>query len=273
MPIEIKKIRSFWNEHPLLAGEIDALVGSDEWFKKFDVIKIDDILLKDIDTWVDKNLAGKRVLDVGCGPGFWARQFSRIGAEYVGIDISDQSVKIARQGQTLYGLKGSFLVGNAEHLPFRDGVFDHVNCEGVIHHTTHTDQCVSEFFRVLKSGGGSGCVSVYYRNVLLRNPALFKAILLLMQRFRIGLKGHNHEKMVRTDDPNEFVRMYDGADNPTGKCYTRGEVVRMFGSFKLLAVERYYFPQRAMPIRLPKWMHFFLSKRTGLMIMVRFCKP
>ena len=53
---------------------------------------------------------GKRVLEIGCGIGSDAEQFARHGAEYVGIDLSAQSVDMCRQRFDLFGLSGEFYI-------------------------------------------------------------------------------------------------------------------------------------------------------------------
>jgi cyclopropane fatty-acyl-phospholipid synthase-like methyltransferase len=56
---------------------------------------------------------GKRVLEVGSGIGSDAVEFVRHGAEYVGIDLSAESVAMSRQRFDLFGLEGEFHVMDA----------------------------------------------------------------------------------------------------------------------------------------------------------------
>jgi len=79
-----------------------------------------------------------KILEVGCGIGTDLIQFARRGAGYVvGYDITPKSVKITKNRFELYGLrlKGKFLIGDAENLPFKDNCFDFVYSFGVF--TTH----------------------------------------------------------------------------------------------------------------------------------------
>jgi SAM-dependent methyltransferase len=65
---------------------------------------------------------GKRVLDVGCGPGRHAHAMAARGIEVVGVDISQQFVDIATE-RTRDGMPVSFRRVDARHLRF-DGEFD-----------------------------------------------------------------------------------------------------------------------------------------------------
>ena len=69
---------------------------------------------------------GERVLDLGCGTGNAALLAARAGAAVTGIDPASRLLEIARERLAADGLDGSFVVGDAQALPFRDGEFDAV---------------------------------------------------------------------------------------------------------------------------------------------------
>ena len=61
--------------------------------------------------WIDQklHLAGKRVVDLGCGPGLYACRFQAAGAHVTGIDLSESSIAYARE----HGCPGgAFIVGS-----------------------------------------------------------------------------------------------------------------------------------------------------------------
>jgi 2-polyprenyl-6-hydroxyphenyl methylase / 3-demethylubiquinone-9 3-methyltransferase len=97
--------------------------------------------------------AGLRALDVGCGGGFLAEEFARLGFDVVGVDPSAVSIEAARQHATASGLNIDYRVAPGEQLPLEDAVFDVVYCCDVLEHVSDLDRVVSETARVLKPGG------------------------------------------------------------------------------------------------------------------------
>jgi SAM-dependent methyltransferase len=64
--------------------------------------------------WIDRHvgLAGKRVCDIGCGPGLYALRMARRGALVTGIDFSPRSVEYARRSAAAEGSSAAFVVGD-----------------------------------------------------------------------------------------------------------------------------------------------------------------
>jgi hypothetical protein len=76
--------------------------------------------------------------------------------------------------------------------------------------------------------------------------------------------------MFAAPTAEEFVRLYDGADNPIGRAYTRRELRNLLaGRFTILEERRHGIPRRALPIAIPDSLHRFLSSRFGLGLVVR----
>jgi 2-polyprenyl-3-methyl-5-hydroxy-6-metoxy-1,4-benzoquinol methylase len=92
---------------------------------------------------------GKRVLEVGCGIGSDAEEFARHGAEYVGIDISDESLDVARRRFQVLDLEGNFYYQNAGEDMSHLGRFDLVYSYGVIHHFPNIEQTIENIRNVL----------------------------------------------------------------------------------------------------------------------------
>ena len=63
--------------------------------------------------------------------------------------------------------------------------------------------------------------------------------------------------------------MYDGAENPIGKSYTKCELKKVFSKFSNIKFSWYYIPWRAMPFSLPDFLKKFISITFGLMILVK----
>jgi 2-polyprenyl-6-hydroxyphenyl methylase/3-demethylubiquinone-9 3-methyltransferase len=96
--------------------------------------------------------AGLRALDIGCGGGFLAEEFARLGFDVVGVDPSAVSIEAARQHAAASGLSIEYRVGAGEQLPLEDCMFDVAYCCDVLEHVSDLDRVVSETARVLKPG-------------------------------------------------------------------------------------------------------------------------
>ena len=97
--------------------------------------------------------AGLRALDVGCGGGFLAEEFARLGARVVGVDPSEVSINTARRHAADVGLDIDYRVGRGENLPVSDGEFDLVYSCDVLEHVSDLQRVLSEISRSLKSQG------------------------------------------------------------------------------------------------------------------------
>lgn len=99
------------------------------------------------------DLAGVRALDIGCGGGFLAEEFARLGCRVVGVDPSAVSIETARRHATASGLTIDYRTGTGEHLPVADGEFDLAYCCDVLEHVSDLDAVISETSRALKPTG------------------------------------------------------------------------------------------------------------------------
>jgi SAM-dependent methyltransferase len=98
-----------------------------------------------------EELAGKFVLDAGCGSGRYTDLLSSAGAEIVGVDMS-LAVEVAQQN--LAGRPNShFVQGDLMRLPFLPASFDFIFSIGVLHHTANTHDAFSQLLRALRPGG------------------------------------------------------------------------------------------------------------------------
>jgi 2-polyprenyl-3-methyl-5-hydroxy-6-metoxy-1,4-benzoquinol methylase/uncharacterized protein YbaR (Trm112 family) len=97
-----------------------------------------------------EDLAGKLVLDVGCGMGRFAEVATRWGANVVGIDLSLASEVAAKN---LADRSATIFQADVFQLPFAEGSFDFIYSIGVLHHTPSCEQAVKVLPRLLKPGG------------------------------------------------------------------------------------------------------------------------
>ncbi len=100
-------------------------------------------------------VAGRKVLDMGCGSGRYTIALARAGAaSVVGVDLGSRSVESARALADRVGLTNvQFVVGDVLKLEFEDQAFDFVFCNGVLHHTTDMEGAIRELHRVLRPEG------------------------------------------------------------------------------------------------------------------------
>ena len=93
-------------------------------------------------------VAPRRVLEVGCGPGEASERIAReLGAEVVALDVSPRMAELARRR----GVDAR--VGDVQRLPFADGEFDCALAAWMLFHVADLDRALSELARVLRPGG------------------------------------------------------------------------------------------------------------------------
>lgn len=95
---------------------------------------------------------GKRVLDLGCGEGYWARKLAALGAEVICIDGSSELIRLAKESDPHSQIP--FLVGDLlAPLQFPSTSFDLVLANMVLMDLPAIGTAVSESARVLIPGG------------------------------------------------------------------------------------------------------------------------
>ncbi|MFH1029705.1 MAG: class I SAM-dependent methyltransferase [bacterium] len=101
-----------------------------------------------------KDVTGKKVLEIGCGNGELSVWMAKNGADVFGVDISDESIKIAerRSAENATQNNTHFYARPAEQLLFEDCYFDIVFINVSLHHL-EVDIALKEFKRVLKPKG------------------------------------------------------------------------------------------------------------------------
>jgi ubiquinone/menaquinone biosynthesis C-methylase UbiE len=95
------------------------------------------------------NVRGKRILDVGCGPGLYASLLIKNGAVVIGLDISRELIRIAKKEAPT----AEFIIGDAGRLPYKNSEFDIVIAPLVLHYLNSWDEALKGIHAVLKKGG------------------------------------------------------------------------------------------------------------------------
>lgn len=103
---------------------------------------------------------GKRILDLGCASGDLTFALSALGAVTTGADLTKLMVhrsetrrRAAPDHLKPAAGRASFLVADAERIPFRDVAFDALTCIGVLEYVPDEPAALREMHRVLKPGG------------------------------------------------------------------------------------------------------------------------
>jgi len=99
------------------------------------------------------DVKGKRVLDLACGEGSYARILTRMGAKVVGVDLSPKMIELAKQMETVEKLGIEYHVSDAMDLgKFAGDKFDVVTCFMALMGIEYYREAVAEVAKVLKSG-------------------------------------------------------------------------------------------------------------------------
>lgn len=150
----IKDVQQFWNERPVNRFHSQAKVGTKQYYDEVYArrSRVEPHILPFLTDGVDPNFSGK-MLEMGSGIGTDALMAARMWpkAQIVGIDISQESLKIARKGAKVYKLKNvTFYKGNIESLPAKilKNEYDLIYSYGVLHHTLNPERAVEEIKKV-----------------------------------------------------------------------------------------------------------------------------
>lgn len=181
-------------------------------------------------------LAGRRVLEVGCGQGMILFNTAAIAASAVGMDISEGSLRSAAGIRAQLGATNvDLLRGDAERLPFPDGAFDVVLCIGVLHHTPGTAAGIEEIRRILRPGGRA--VVMLYRGRTPKALAVhaMRGLSLLIDGWT-GRRGTLYTRLLerfrRRPESSQGTALLELFGCPVLKLYDRGRAVRFFDRFR-----------------------------------------
>ncbi len=93
---------------------------------------------------------GYKVLDVGCGLGFLAKNLKEIenSLQISGFDYSEELIKNARDNSNI-----EFITGNVYNIPYSESFFDLTICQTLFIHLVQPERALKEMIRVTKSTG------------------------------------------------------------------------------------------------------------------------
>ena len=109
--------------------------------------------MKEIQAQLPDDNKKLRILDVGCGAGFFTILLAKAGHQVTGIDLTPDMIKNAKQLAEEEQAECEFAVMDAENPEFQEGTFDVIVSRNLTWTLPHVKHAYGEWLRVLKKGG------------------------------------------------------------------------------------------------------------------------
>lgn len=117
----------------------------DEKMNKYDLRKRLQVIYNELLT---SDISNKRLLDAGCGTGWFSKAASDRGALVTSMDLGENLLsEVAKKCET------ERVAGSILEMPFKKNTFDLIVCSEVIEHVPDPEKAITELYRVLKPGG------------------------------------------------------------------------------------------------------------------------
>ncbi|BDI07604.1 bifunctional 2-polyprenyl-6-hydroxyphenol methylase/3-demethylubiquinol 3-O-methyltransferase UbiG [Sphaerotilus microaerophilus] len=162
--------------------------------------------------WIEQcagPLTGRRVVDIGCGGGILAESMARQGADVLGIDLAERSLKVAQLHAMEAGVASlRYREIAAEALAVEQpGLFDVVTCMEMMEHVPDPASIVQACATLAKPGGW-----VFFSTIHRQPKAFLHAI--LGAEYLLGLLPRGTHEYARFIRPSELARWcrYSGLD-------------------------------------------------------------
>ncbi len=146
----VEDVKRYWDARPCNVRHSKAAFGSKTYFDEVEARKY--FVEPHIPTFADfARWSGKKILEIGCGIGTDTMNFARAGAKISAVDLSTESLAVARQRADVFRLSDriKFYQANAEELSQVVPVetFDLIYSFGVIHHTPNPRAVILEIMK------------------------------------------------------------------------------------------------------------------------------
>ncbi|NYE62302.1 2-polyprenyl-6-hydroxyphenyl methylase/3-demethylubiquinone-9 3-methyltransferase [Duganella sp. 1224] len=155
--------------------------------------------------WINARapLAGKNVIDIGCGGGILAESMARKGATVTGIDLGEKALKVADLHSLESGVAVRYKLIAAEDMAAQEaGQYDVVTCMEMLEHVPDPGAIVRAAAALVKPGG-----QVFF-STLNRNPKSYLfAVIGAEYILRMLPKGtHDYAKFITPAELSQYIR-------------------------------------------------------------------
>ena len=152
--------------------------------------------------WIDQHaggVAGRRVLDVGCGGGILSESMARLGADVTGIDLADKALGVAELHALETGTSIRYRRIAVEALAEEEpAAFDVVTCMEMLEHVPDPRSVISACARLVRPGG-----QVFFSTISRNTKAFLFAVIGAEYLLRLIPRGtHEYEKFIK---PSELI--------------------------------------------------------------------
>ncbi len=148
-------------------------------------------------------LAGKKVVDVGCGGGILTEGMAALGAKVTGIDVGDAPLAVARLHMQDSGLGIVYLKTTAEDLAESEPeTFDVVTCMELLEHVPHPGEVINACHRLVKPAG-----DVYFATLNRTWKAFILAIIAAEYLLGVVKRGtHTYRRFIKPEEIDAWAR-------------------------------------------------------------------
>jgi 2-polyprenyl-6-hydroxyphenyl methylase/3-demethylubiquinone-9 3-methyltransferase len=158
--------------------------------------------------WIDRHaaLAGKKVLDVGCGGGLLSEAMAARGATVTGIDLSEKALGVARLHLLESGRSVDYRYISAEDLAAQEAAgYDVVTCMEMLEHVPNPTSTIVSCAALVKPGG-----HVFFSTIN-RNPKAYVfAVLGAEYILQLLPKGtHEYAKFIKPSELSRWAKSVD----------------------------------------------------------------
>jgi SAM-dependent methyltransferase len=213
-------VDDYWNQHTLHVRKFVSARESEQYLRKRNSEY--PLFPELMDLYGDHR--GEVVLDYGCGPGddvtgflLWSNAQKVIGMDVSGKALSQLRHRLALHRVDTNRVELIRITDAAGRIPLPGGSVDWIQCGGVLHHTTHPQEIVAEFKRIMKPGA-EGRLMLYNRDSVMYHVWIAYAQLIVNNAFP-GL----------TVD-QAFTKSTDGPECPVSDAWAPRRVLDMIAA-------------------------------------------